>query len=143
MQGGMDGDTLRLVEQLGISFDRRSGVYTFQGSQEFYFDLRNHVFTLDNTVPEDCFPVMGNEKSFGEEFITALYAQLEQYLIKEIACREKVKKLLASLKQVKSPVVSIYCRPRPDETPSSSTTSRRGTRSCSPLCCRATPGGSM
>lgn len=104
MQGTVDGDTLRILEDLGVRYDSGQGLYTFRGSPDFYFDFRAHAFTLDNLIPEDCFPVMGHDKFFGEEMVSALYAQLEQYLIKDLACREKVKRLLADLKKVRSPV---------------------------------------
>lgn len=126
MQAAVDGDTMRMLEQMGIRYDPVQGIYTLRGSAEFYFDFKNHVFTLDNIIPEDCFPVMGNDKYFGEEMVTALYAQIEQYLIKELACREKVKRLLADLKKVRSPVFSIYCRHHLVGTLISSITSRRG-----------------
>jgi hypothetical protein len=104
MQPAMDGETMKVLEQLGIQFDGISGVYTMKGSPEFYFDFKKHIFTLDNIIPEECFPVMGPDKAFGEEMVTALYAQLEQYLIKDMSSREKIKRMLTELKKLRSPV---------------------------------------
>lgn len=106
MQPAMDGETMKTLEQIGIRYDGISGEYKFKGSSNFFFDFKKHEFTLDNVIPENCFPVMGPDKAFGDEMVTALYAQLEQYLIKDLASRDKIKKMLAELKKMRTPVAA-------------------------------------
>lgn len=98
-----DPETMRALELLGITYDGIMGTYFFKDSPEFYFDFKKHEFCLDNSIPENCFPVLGSDKFFGEELVTAFTAQIEQFLIKDISNRDKLQKMYNELKSVKSP----------------------------------------